>query len=253
LTFPQREGRKHRFRCTSLQDRTEELFDLLQLDRGQRQYWLQRYHAYNRNEFTNKPYIAKCVECAISANLDEADANAREIFNNVIAAIDDSVEKGRGTPASPEAPFTEADMSTRERLITEAGEWMLRDQQLGQGGTHDLIVIRRSPGRSSAGRPYDRSGRGRTSTGSRQEQREFVQFGRCAERAQVEDESKIEQQGRKDKYLTCRTRLAFHYQSRQADAAGVLGLTTIFHIFQDVVTISAAAQMYTRFFRYSEI
>jgi hypothetical protein len=167
LMFPQREGRKYRFRCTNLQDRTEELFDLLQLDRGQKQYWLQRYHGYNPNEFTNKPYIAKCVECAILANFDEDDANTRDTFNNVIVAIDNSVKRARGTPASPEAPCTEAVMLTREQLITEVGKSMLRDQQLGQGGTHDPTVIRRSPRRSRAGRPYDRSGRGRMNIGRR--------------------------------------------------------------------------------------
>lgn len=152
LTYPQREGGKYRFRCTNVQDRTEELFDLLHLDRGQRVYWLKRFNDYNPNEFTNMPYAQQCIECGVRESLGATDRKGRRSFDAAITSAGDTVEEGRGVPVSPEAPFSAIDMSTRERLIAEAGAEILWGRQTGLAAG----VIRRSVGRSSVGTPHGR-------------------------------------------------------------------------------------------------
>ena len=66
LTYPMRQGRKYKFRCTGQRDKLEELFELLELDRIARNYWLDRYEKYNPNAFTDKPWTDKCAWCGFA-------------------------------------------------------------------------------------------------------------------------------------------------------------------------------------------
>jgi hypothetical protein len=78
LTFPMREGSKYKFLCTNHRDKTEDFFDLLQLPRQAKEYWMARYVRFAPSVFTEMPHSARCLPCELDLQLAEVQQSIRD-------------------------------------------------------------------------------------------------------------------------------------------------------------------------------
>jgi hypothetical protein len=78
LTWSRRGGSKYKFVCTTHRDKTDELFDLLQLPRQDKEYWMARYERFAPDVFTKLPYSVICLPCELA----EAEAEVRRNSRN---------------------------------------------------------------------------------------------------------------------------------------------------------------------------
>ena len=165
LTFPVREGRKYRFRCSRFQNRMEELFDLLGLDRIQKQYWISRLREYNAHEFIKQPYTKLCISCKALNQLTDPEQYLR--FCKSLETIDASINMERRLSGREEADWTEEDARERdERIATASGDMMDVDDLLKSDLSSPAAIRTPRSGSYRTG-PYNRvvDPKGRTRAG----------------------------------------------------------------------------------------
>lgn len=154
LTFSQREGRKYRFRCSRFQNRLEELFDLLGLDRMQTQYWTAKLREYNAHEFIKRPYTRLCVSCNALDQLKDPEAYFR--FCKSLESIDASIDGQRRASGRGDTEWTEEDARLRDERIAAANGEMLNREDNEDGDLHTPRPARRTRIRKTRTGPYDR-------------------------------------------------------------------------------------------------
>jgi hypothetical protein len=84
------EGFKYRFVCKNHRDKTEEFFDLLDIPRQARVYWLKRYKRYNPNVFTDKPLSQLCEACKLAEEEAQTPSHRRSVVRRVQDPDEDS-------------------------------------------------------------------------------------------------------------------------------------------------------------------
>ena len=78
LSFAVREGSKYKFVCTNQRDKTDEFFDLLELPRQTRDYWMKRYEKYSPETFTKMPYSKICALCERDEQMFQVEQEIRD-------------------------------------------------------------------------------------------------------------------------------------------------------------------------------
>ena len=154
LTFPQREGRKYRFRCSRFQNRMEELFDLLGLDRLQKQYWISKLREYNAHEFIKQPYTRLCISCQALDELTDPEEYLR--FCKSLEIIDASIDTERRLSGREAADWTEEDVRDREERIARVSGDPMDVDDISKSNLSSPSAIRTPRDVTARTSPYDR-------------------------------------------------------------------------------------------------